>query len=42
MSFLKQSLDNIKVWINMGIEEDNSYREHNNPDDEGILYDNLD
>lgn len=20
----------------------NSYREHNNPDDEGILYDNLD
>jgi len=26
----------------MGIEEDNSYREHKNPDDEGILYDNLD
>ena len=28
--------------FDMGIEEDNSYREHNNPDDEGILYDNLD
>ena len=28
--------------FDMGIEEDNSYREYNNPDDEGILYDNLD
>ena len=28
--------------FDMGIEEDNSYREHKNPDDEGILYDNLD
>ena len=28
--------------FDMGIEEDNSYREHKNPEDEGILYDNLD
>ena len=28
--------------FDMGNEEDNSYREHKNPDDEGILYDNLD
>ena len=28
--------------FDMGIEEDNSYREYKNPDDEGILYDNLD
>ena len=27
--------------FDMGIEEDNSYREHKNPEDEGILYDNF-
>ena len=33
---------NICLLYTSGIEEDNSYREYNNPDDEGILYDNLD
>ena len=28
--------------VDMGIDEDYSYRKHTDPDDEGILYDNLD
>jgi len=36
------SLTKGTLYFDMGIEEDNSYREHKNPDDEGILYDNLD